>query len=313
MNRLLGLWAVLLVVVQAVTVSQTESQPKSVSAVVSASAETLGMRKAAADDSKPSFMSLVRKPDSDNKNTTAPQKVDIDVYYETRCPGCLLFLNRTLEPLWRKRNLREVFNINMYTYGNGMTVPVANISDGYKFWHPDSTGKGWKNVQICQHGNDECLGNLVQVCVKNITDHEKHMDLIFCMTASTIAGYGVEKSTYECMEKVGIDKDKVRDCVTSPRGDELVTAAGAQTRTLKGRLGTPWVLVGGQHVADNILMNSTLLLQSVCQHVNNAPVPCAPFHNMPQPTAQKEAEPADPDFTVLQDVEAADLLKVSKV
>jgi hypothetical protein len=292
MTRLLGMCAVLLagkaMILQAAAVSQTHSHK-----------------------------SIVRKsPYSEEKketNVTAANKVDIDVYYETRCPGCLLFLNQTLEPLWRQKKYSDIFNVNLYTYGNGMTVPAANISEGYKFWHPESTAEGWNSVQICQHGSDECLGNLVQVCAKNLTDHEKHMNLVFCMTANTIAGYGVEKATYECMDQAGIDKTKVRDCVTSPEGNNLLTAVGDKTHNLKGRTGTPWVIVGGEHVANEVLMNSTLLLQSVCKQASNVPVPCSPFHDAPDSSSQQPAEPADPDFTVLKDMNEEDLLKVSQV
>jgi len=314
MKLLIGTCAVLFVMVQAVTVAQGE--PKTSSAAVSASGETLRVKKAAASDSKSSFM--LKKGDPAPKNAT--KKVDIDVYYETRCPGCLLFLNKTLEPLWNVKANRELFNINMYTYGNGMTVPVVNISDGYKFWHPESTGDGWKNVQICQHGSDECMGNLVQVCAKSLGDPEKHLDLIFCMAGTTIQGYGVEKSTFECMDKVGLDKDKVRECVTSPKGDQLISDTGAETHKLKGRLGTPWVMINGQHAEDKILMNSTLLLGAVCKQSDNAPGVCAPFaaakDDAPKDQDKKDDAPSDsdPDFTVLGRnlQEESDLLKVSK-
>jgi hypothetical protein len=313
MAHLLGTCAVLLMVANAVTlhaatISQIQSHKKSASSVDSG-AEAASLHKADAAELKTSFM---RKSPFSEKNGTA-HKVDMDVYYETRCPGCLLFLNQTLEPLWRNKNNSDIFNINLYTYGNGMTVPTVNISEGYKFWHPESTGDGWNTVQICQHGSDECMGNLVQVCAKNLTDHEKHMNLVFCMSASTIAGYGVEKSTYECMDQVGIDKNKIRDCVTSPHGNNLLNEVGEFTAKLQGRTGTPWVMVGGEHVADEVLMNSTLLLQSVCKHVQNVPVPCAPFHGAPEPSSQPDSEPADPDFVVLEDMQAQDLIKVSDV
>jgi len=239
------------------------------------------------------------------------KSVNIDVYYETMCPGCLLFLNRTLEPLWRNKELYSSLNITLYTYGNGMTVPVADISEGYKFWHPETTGTGFDNVQICQHGSDECLGNLVQNCAKDVAGKEKHMELIFCMAASTIQGNGMEKGTFECMKSAGIDHDKVKECVNSPRGNQLATEAGQQTKLLKDRQGTPWVMIANEHVHDELLMNGTLLMQAVCSHVGNVPVPCTPFTSQP---LQKASAPPQPtgdgdDFQVFEK-EAAELIKV---
>merc|ERR1711971_276387 len=109
---------------------------------------------------------------------------------------------------------------------------------------------------------------------------------------------------------MGIDKDKLRDCATSPKGNHLLTAAGDTTNNLKGLRGTPWMMVGGRHVQDPVLLNSTLLLQSVCSIAKNVPVPCSPFQNMPDAPAEEPApEPATPDFTMLEDMD--DLLKIS--
>jgi len=244
------------------------------------------------------------------------KKVSVDVYYETRCPGCLLFINRTLEPLWRQKGMADVLNISMITYGNGMTIPIKDVSEGYKFWHPQTTGKGWNSVQICQHGADECLGNLVQLCTKEVAKHEQYMELIFCMAATSIQGYGEEKSTFECMQKNGIDHDKVRKCVTSTQGNELATKAGQQTHLLKDRKGTPWVMIEGTHVEDQLLMNTTLLMQSVCSHVDNGPVPCSPFKKpkaAPAPAPARAAPSEGDDFQVFVASHGdMDLIKVSQ-
>lgn len=246
-------------------------------------------------------------------------KVNLDVYYETRCPGCLLFINQTLEKLWRHPGVKDFVNITMYTYGNGMTIPIEDISPGYKFWHPDTTGKGWNNVQICQHGSDECLGNLVQVCTKDTSSHEKYMELIFCMAATTIQGFGEEKSTYECMQKNGIDTKKVKECVMSPHGNDLITETGKATHLLKGRLGTPWIMINGKSANSNekILMNSTLLLQTVCSEVDDKAGPCKPFaahHAAPAPAKSEQPQDTGDDFQVLPAWadKDTDLLKVSR-
>lgn len=248
----------------------------------------------------------------------APVKmVRMDVYYETRCPGCILFINRTLEKLWRDPLFHDVVNVTLFTYGNGMTIPVKDISEGYKFWHEDTTGKGWDNVQVCQHGSDECLGNLVQLCAKDIAEKSQYMDLVFCMSATTIQGYSVEKSTYECMGKSGIDHDLVKECVTTPYGNHLATVAGQQTKALKGRKGTPWVMIDDTHVDDmKALMNVTLLSQHICSRRDGSDKACAPFAiKGVAPEVAKAAAPqgnVGGDFKVLEVTAEKDLLKVSR-
>jgi len=240
----------------------------------------------------------------------ASNKVTIDVYYETKCPGCIMFINSTLEPLWRTAGIKDLVQISLFTYGNGMTIPVKNISEGYKFWHPDTTGAGYDNVHICQHGNDECFGNLVQVCAKDIAEQDKYMELVFCMTATTMQGYSMEKSSYDCMHKADINPDAIKGCVRGPKGNELMTKTGEKTNELQGRLGTPWVMIQGAHAADDLMMNSTLLLQAVCGHVGNVPVPCAAFKNAPAP-APKAAEPAPDEGDDFQVFGKLDMYKVT--
>lgn len=241
--------------------------------------------------------------------------VSIEVYYETRCPGCMEFFNKTLETLWRNAGMKKTLNISMIAFGNAELVPTAQISEGYKTFHKDTTGTGFDYVQVCQHGPEECFGNLVEVCAKDIAhtaaallqdseekekEHDKYMNLIFCMSSKTLAGFGAENAAYECLEETGINKHKVRECVQGPRGNKLIAEAGQQTLALKEKKGTPWVVINGVHARDKVLMDETLLTKAVCSHVCNAPEPCAPFVGSqgdvtPAETPLKE----EPDFEVL--------------
>jgi len=287
------------------------AQVQSSSAVLNAAAEAMQVKKA-----------VLRSEPVNQHQKAVTKKVNIEVYYETRCPGCLLFISQTLEPLYHTKEVHEVLNVTMVTYGNGQTIPVADISEGYKFWHPETTGEAWDSVQICQHGSDECMGNLVQVCTKDIEGHAKHMELIFCMANTTAHGYGAEKSAFDCMKKTHVDHDKVRKCMTSPHGNSLINAAGKTTHALKGRDATPWVMIEGKHVTDeHILMNQTLLLKSVCEHLDKSSAACAPFHAQAAPKAADKAssdsggggEVVDDDtFTVLKAMKSEEFLEVSQ-
>lgn len=228
-------------------------------------------------------------------NDTDIKTVNIQLYYETRCPDCIQFLNQTLEPLWRNQELRKHLNLTVNPYGNSMSLKVAEVSEGYKFWHPATTGLGWDFVHVCQHGSDECLGNLIQACTMNIAETHKHMDLVFCMAAHP--DWSVEKSSHECLNSNGVDIDKVAGCVRSPEGNKLMMDLGKQTQAVQGRLGTPWVVVDG-----NTLSNVTALMQTVCMTIDNKPSSCSPFKDMPKPKAPEDdsnSAPSPDDFQVL--------------
>lgn len=251
--------------------------------------------------------------------------VAIEVYYETRCPGCMQFINKTLETLWRNAGMKKTLNISMIAFGNGQLVPTANISEGYKNFHKDTTGAGFDYVQVCQHGPEECFGNLVHVCAKDVAhsaaalledseekekEYDKYMSLIFCMSGKTVAGFGEENAAFACLEETGIDKNKVKDCVQGAQGNKLIAEAGRQTLALKEKKGTPWVVVNGVHAETEVLANGKLFTKAVCSHVCNAPEPCTPFvgnadDGMPAAKPEKE----EPDFQVLTE---GDFIKLNR-
>jgi interferon gamma-inducible protein 30 len=235
-----------------------------------------------------------------NQKSTAAKTVEINLYYETRCPDCVMFINQTLEPLWRNKEMRPHLNITVNPYGNAMSIPVEQVSAGYKFWHPESTKDGWEYVHICQHGSDECLGNLIQTCAINIAEQEKYMELILCMADKP--DWSIEKASYDCMQQHGIDHDKVKECVESPQGNKLFADYGKKTGDVPGRQGTPWVLINGE-----ALGNVTDLMKTVCTHVmveGSGPTSCQPFAVAPTAEAAPAPAPAedggdDDTFTVL--------------
>jgi interferon gamma-inducible protein 30 len=222
----------------------------------------------------------------------ATKKVKIELYYETRCPDCIEFINMSLAPLWRNADLRKHYDIKMNPFGNAQSVPVSEISEGYKFWNPESTGSGFEMVEICQHGTDECFGNLIQACAITDEPAEKHMELAFCM--ASVPNWGIEKSSYECMQKLKIDTQKNRNCVKSARGNKILTDMGKETKKVPGRLGTPWVMINGQN-----LKNPGDLLRSICDNVGpNAISDCKPFQKKSKAShdsPHKEKEGDDDD------------------
>lgn len=229
---------------------------------------------------------------SEDKDWASKGPVSINLYYETKCPDCVEFINQTLSQLWADEELREHLNITINPYGNAMSVPTAKVSDGYKFFHAETTGAGWDYVHICQHGADECLGNLIQACAIEKVEQKKYMSMVICMASEP--QWGIEKLAYECMDKAKIDPKPIKDCVTSTHGNQLMAQLGKATGEVQGRKGTPWVMVGGIN-----LENVTDLMRSACHGLLNGPKTCAGFKDTDIVPTAKAAPARDDTFTVL--------------
>jgi len=275
-----------------------------VSVLVCADAAALTTKEDAAEvvvgaDAK-QIMRNAKKGDATAKEDTAPTKlVSINLYYETRCPDCIEFINNTLAPMWANKDIRPHLNITVNPYGNAMSIPMANVSAGYKFWHAETTGTGFDYVHVCQHGSDECLGNLIQACAISMVEKEKYMDMVFCMAAKP--DWSIEKASYECMVSAGVPHDQVKECATSARGNKLYADLGRKTDAVPGRQGTPWIMIDGIN-----LQNVTDLMRTVCTGIGDAgPTSCSPFNAAPAAPAapakndRPSQEGGDGDFTVL--------------
>lgn len=213
------------------------------------------------DDPPPSRLMRGESMTQKTKNaSTLVKTVNVHLFYETRCPDCIEFINGTLAPLWRNKEMKPRLNITMNPYGNAMSLPVKNVSAGYKWWHPETTKDEWSYVHICQHGNDECLGNLIHTCAASLSNTDQFMEMVFCMAEKP--NWGIEKSSYQCMQENQIDMNQVKECVESPQGNKLFADYGKITSAVPGRQGTPWVLIN-----EVALANPTELEKTVCTHI----------------------------------------------
>jgi interferon gamma-inducible protein 30 len=73
-------------------------------------------------------------------------KVNFTLYYETLCPDCRQFIKTELYRAYN--SVLDIVNITLVPYGNAHETYQPATQD-YAF--------------VCQHGADECLGNLIHV------------------------------------------------------------------------------------------------------------------------------------------------------
>jgi len=91
----------------------------------------------------------------------------VELFYESFCPGCRAFITTMLYPAFDKLKDTGIMEVRLWPYGNA-----------HESQKPDGS---WQFK--CQHGKDECLGNLLEVCAMAHMnwDSNLYLPVISCM------------------------------------------------------------------------------------------------------------------------------------
>ena len=102
--------------------------------------------------------------------TVDDSPVLVELYYESLCPGCRAFISTMLYPTFDKLRHSGIVKFALYPYGNAQQ---SQNKDG-----------SW-NI-TCQHGPEECLGNLLEVCLMHYLswDPDLYVPVISCMESA---------------------------------------------------------------------------------------------------------------------------------
>lgn len=197
------------------------------------------------------------------------KRTKVDVFYETRCPYSLDFLNTTLREAWEDKEIWNQVDVKLHPFGNAHLYDEKAISEGYHFWHPHAEYP----LIVCQHDEIECLGNRIQACVIDLfqDNSSKYVPFVICMASYGLHA-GIELSSYNCGQKLGVDMNLVQECTDSGRGHELVLSAGRATMTANVSH-APWLAVNGIHTKNDTL------LTPVCDSISGTkPAACRSLH-----------------------------------
>ncbi|KAM9469574.1 gamma-interferon-inducible lysosomal thiol reductase [Clarias gariepinus] len=174
--------------------------------------------------------------------TRSADDVNVSLYYESLCPGCRQFLVLQLIPTLLM--LPDIMNVELVPYGN---AEEKQVGDKYEF--------------TCQHGPDECLGNMIETCILNKVD--VGFFVIFCMEAST----DVVKAAESCLSLYS-PKTKFGDimaCANGDEGNKLMHENAKKTAGLKPQHEyVPWITINGEHTDDLQTKAMSSLFQLVC-------------------------------------------------
>lgn len=171
------------------------------------------------------------------------EKVVVEIYYESLCPDSLELLTGSFLKAWRAKELREHMDVRLYPFGNADMHSEEDVDKEFKVKHPDA------NYPLidCQHGEEECLGNMIQACAVKKLQMIKSVNFILCMAAQG-AHADIKTSSSDCAGKLGVDMNGITDCVGSEEGHQLMAHLGRKSLDPQlQRTYVPFVLLNGKH------------------------------------------------------------------
>lgn len=168
--------------------------------------------------------------------------VKLDVYYECLCPDSRYFVLHELLPTFEK--VGSMLEIHLWPYGKATTKAT---SSGYQF--------------DCQHGEQECIGNIFHACVdKKVEDPAKKLEIIKCMISDN---YEPENIAKKCAGEGGIDFAEIQTCASGPEGQALHFQAGVKTEALNPKVSfIPTIEIDDSQNSQKAILKN--LLKEVC-------------------------------------------------
>ncbi|CAF2144962.1 unnamed protein product [Rotaria magnacalcarata] len=187
--------------------------------------------------------------------TNDNDRVNFTIYYESLCADCRQFI---ITQVWFAfQAISDIVNLTFIPYGNAHEIyrPETKL---YQFY--------------CQHGPDECYGNLIHTCViASYLETQQHMPFIYCMDSIVD---DVEKVARQCAQNTSIDFEKVANCTNSRMGNQLQHVYATQTEHTKPTQAfVPWVTLNGNHTEEIQDLAETDLIALICDTYRGANPP----------------------------------------
>ncbi|NWR38521.1 GILT reductase, partial [Tachuris rubrigastra] len=177
----------------------------------------------------------------------AAAPVQLSLYYESLCPACREFLVLKLFPTWLLLP-SEMLNITLVPYGNAQE---RNVSGKWDFQ--------------CQHGPEECLGNMIEACLMNeAKNFSTYFPIIFCLES----GSSVTKNLEACLQIYApeLDRGRIAACVQGDTGMALMHQNAQLTEALDPpHQFVPWIVINGKHTDELQAQAEASLLGLVCR------------------------------------------------
>lgn len=182
------------------------------------------------------------------------EPVNFTLYFESLCPDCQRFFIKQLYHTYMALG-EDVMNLTLVPYGNAR----------------EKQGPSGRWEFECQHGKEECVGNLIETCAY-VLEKNKTATFLFihCMEKSDDLP---QQSAKKCAPEFKIDLDKVMMCANGDMGNQLEHKMAEQTNALDPpHKYVPWVTLNGVHT-EKIEREAEDDLMSLICHTYTGPKP----------------------------------------
>ena len=157
----------------------------------------------------------------------------ITIYMESLCPYCIEFITTSIKEFYTKVTKPNVAYIEIIPYGNAQET-YDLTTNKYSF--------------TCQHGDNECYGNLISTCSLNVLGRVNGQLNIICLLENIYNFNRNFDSTLEyCLSSEPEILQEIKDCVISDMGNIYQHQMAQKTGDHKG---VPWILVDGVYDED---------------------------------------------------------------
>ncbi|XP_062452247.1 gamma-interferon-inducible lysosomal thiol reductase [Rhea pennata] len=177
----------------------------------------------------------------------AAAPVQLSLYYESLCPACRAFVTQQLFATWLLLP-DEVLNITLVPYGNA----------------EETKDNGTWRFQ-CQHGPEECLGNMLEACLMHeVRNFSTYFPVIFCLES----GVSITKDLEACLQihAPEVAAGRVAACAEGDLGRQLMHRNAQLTAALRPpHQYVPWIVLNGKHTEELQARAQDALLGLVCE------------------------------------------------
>ncbi|XP_029827235.2 gamma-interferon-inducible lysosomal thiol reductase [Ixodes scapularis] len=204
-------------------------------------------------------------------------KVNVEVFYESYCPDSKRFVLEQLNSTYSE--LSNIMELQLIPYGKASRRQVPSTK--------------WYTFD-CQHGDEECKGNLYQACaIQYHPDPSVHLPFIACMFESSSPNSAYRR----CALKSGFDLEVLAKCNTDKEGNDLMVKYAEWTESVnaKKRLDfVPWIRMNSK---DKMFSAFTEFKKTLCEEYDRmAKTTCPDATGNPQtqdiPEACRQVLPA---------------------
>merc|ERR1711976_612224 len=160
-------------------------------------------------------------------------KISIQLSFESLCPGCGQVITTSFGPAIEK-GLLDMVDFDLVPYGN---ASESQVGDKYSFQ--------------CQHGEEECQGNILDNCIMaHAKDAKTGFLSVVCIEEyANVQGQGFDSALKTCSSKYNFSAADVTTCQKGDEGNKLEHAAAQ--RTPSDHSYVPWLVVDGSHPGEN--------------------------------------------------------------